>query len=526
MSGRVFLVGAGPGDPGLITVAASRVLAQADVVVYDRLVNERLLNLAPADAERVYVGKQPDRHTLKQEEINALLVARAEQGGNVVRLKGGDPFVFGRGGEEALALGEAGVPFEVVPGVTSAIAAAAYAGIPVTHRGVAASVAFVTGHEDPAKDEQDVDWEKLATAVDTLVLMMSVGQLDRIAKRLIAAGRPADTPVAAVEWGTLPRQRTVTAKLDTIAAAISDAGLSSPALIVVGDVVGLRERLNWFESRPLYGQRVLVTRTRQQASDLSRALHEAGAETIELPTIAIKERYDDGQLAAAVGALKVGGYHWLIFTSANAVDIFFKFLGNKFFEFLETKEMDARGVRASVAAIGPATAQALKCHGIAVDVSPKRYTAEGLLDALDADLSGQRVLVPCAEGARAVLVDELTERGAAVDKVTLYVAEAPSEDGSPELAEGLRRLRGGEIDVATFASSSSVTNLVGLLGEDIEPLKRCRIACIGPITAATAEELLGRAPDAVAEEHTIPGLVRALEASLSMSATSTVDRRL
>ncbi len=503
MSGRVFLVGAGPGDPGLITVAATRALARADVVVYDRLVNERLLDLAPADAERVYVGKQPGRHTMKQEEINALLVARAKQGGSVVRLKGGDPFVFGRGGEEAQALVEAGVRFEVVPGVTSAIAAAAYAGIPVTHRGLAASVAFVTGHEDPAKGERDVDWEKLATAVDTLVLMMGVGQLDRIAERLIAAGRPGNTPVAAVEWGTHPRQRTITAKLSTIAAKVADAGLGSPALIVVGDVVVLRDTLNWFESRPLYGQRVLVTRTRQQASELSRALNEAGAEAIELPTIAIKERYDEAQLSAAVDALNAGAYTWLIFTSTNAVDIFF--------DVLEKKCLDARSVRASVAAIGPATAQALKRHGIAVDVSPERYTAEGLLDALDADMSDRRVLVPCAEGTRAVLADELKVRGADVNEVTLYVAEPPGEDQSPELAEGLRRLRSGDIDIATFASSSSVTNLAGLLRDDIEALKRCRIACIGPITAATAEEVLGRPPDVVAEEHTIAGLVRALE---------------
>ena len=502
MSGRVFLVGAGPGDPGLITVAGSQALARADVVVYDRLVNKRLVDLAPADAERIYVGKQPDRHTMKQEEINALLVARAKQGESVVRLKGGDPFVFGRGGEEAQALAEAGVRFEVVPGVTSAIAAAAYAGIPVTHRGLASSVAFVTGHEDPAKGEQDVDWEKLATAVDTLVLMMGVGQLDQIAERLIAAGRSADTAVAVVEWGTLPRQRTITAKLNTIAAQVADAGLSSPALIVVGDVVDLRDTLNWFESRPLYGQRVLVTRTRHQASELSRALSEAGAEAIELPTIAIKERYDEARFAAAISSLKDGAYSWLIFTSTNAVDIFF--------DVLEKKCLDARSVRASVAAIGPATAQALKRRGIAVDVTPDRFTMEGLLDALDADMSDQRVLVPCAEGARAVLADELAKRGADVDEVTVYVAETPAEDASPELVEGLRRLRNGEIDLITFASSSSVTNLVSLLGDDIEPLKRCRIACIGPITAATAEEVLGRAPDVVAEEHTIAGLVAAI----------------
>ena len=503
MSGYVYLVGAGPGDPGLITVAATQALAQADVVVYDRLVNARLLDLAPATAERVYVGKMPDRHTLTQDDINALLVERAQQGEIVVRLKGGDPFVFGRGGEEAQALVEAGLLFEVIPGVTSAIAAAAYAGIPVTHRGVAASVAFVTGHEDPTKDEQDVDWAKLATAVDTLVLMMSVGQLDRITGRLIAAGRPADTPVAAIEWGTHPRQRTVTATLDTIVATISDAGLSSPALIVVGDVVNLRDTLNWFETRPLFGQRVLVTRTRQQASDLSRALSHAGAEAIELPTIAINERYDEAQLSSAIDSLKTGDYSWLIFTSTNAVDIFFG--------AMEKQQLDTRSVRASVAAIGPATEQALKRHGISVDISPERYTTEGLLDALDADMNGQRVLVPCAEGARAVLADELGKRGADVDEVTVYVAQPPTEAESPELAEGLRRLRSGEIDIATFASSSSVTNLAGLLGEDIEPLKRCRIACIGPVTAATAEEVLGRAPDIIAEEHTITGLVHALE---------------
>ena len=509
MSGRAVLVGAGPGDPGLITVAGTKALANADVVVYDRLVNEQLLDLAPG-AERVYVGKLPNRHTLTQDEINALLVARAKDGKNVVRLKGGDPFVFGRGGEEAQFLVDAGIPFEVVPGVTSPIAAAAYAGIPITHRGVATSVAFVTGHEDPTKEEQGVNWHKLATAVDTLVLMMGVGQLEQIVRRLVAGGRAPETPAAAIEWGTLPRQRTVTGDLANIASKIEEAGIGSPAIIVVGDVVGQRETLRWFDTKPLFGQRVLVTRTRQQASELSSMLAEAGAESIELPTIVIKPCYDEAELSVAADAVESGTYNWLVFTSTNAVDIFF--------EFLETKGRDARSVRASVAAIGPATAHALRRRGIAVDVTPERYTADGLLDALDKDMSGQRILVPCAAGARAVLADELRARNANVDELTLYVAELPTESESPEMAEGLRQLRAGEIDVVTFASSSSVTNLVGLLGEDIEPLRRCRIACIGPITAKTAEELLGRAPDVVAEEHTIPGLVLALRSNVEREA--------
>ena len=280
VTGHVYLVGAGPGDPGLITLAAVEALAQAEVVVYDRLVNPQLLELAPAAAERVFVGKGPKQHTMSQDEINALLVARGREGRRVVRLKGGDPFVFGRGGEEGEALHAAGVPFEVVPGITSAIAAPAYAGIPVTHRGLAASVAFVTGHEDPTKAEQDVDWEKLATAVDTLVLLMGVGQLPQIVERLIAAGRDAATPAALIEWGTLPRQRTVVATLGDIVAKATEAGIGSPAVAVVGDVVRMREALRWFDKRPLFGQRVLVTRTREQASELSRALAAARKQAV------------------------------------------------------------------------------------------------------------------------------------------------------------------------------------------------------------------------------------------------------
>lgn len=500
-SGRVSLVGAGPGDPGLITLAAVETLAQAEVVVYDRLVNPQLVELAPAAAERVFVGKSPKGHTMSQDEINALLVARGREGRRVVRLKGGDPFVFGRGGEEGEALHAADVPFEVIPGITSAIAAPAYAGIPVTHRGLAASVAFVTGHEDPTKAERDVDWEKLATAVDTLVLLMGVGQLPQIIERLIAAGRDAATPAALIEWGTLPRQRTVVATLGDIVAKAAEAGIGSPAVAVVGDVVRMREALRWFDKRPLFGQRVLVTRTREQASELSRALAAAGAEPVELPTIAITPRFDANSLERATDALRDGAYDWLVFTSANAVEICF--------DFMWGRSLDTRSVRASVAAIGPGTAEALRHRGIAVDVTPDQdqYTAEGLLAALnEVDLRDRRVLVPRAEGAREALLDGLIDRGATVDEVTLYVA-APPQDSDPE---SLRRLRAGEIDVATFASSSSVRNLVALLGDDLEPLRSCRIAAIGPVTAATVEELLGRPPDVVALEHTIAGLVSTL----------------
>jgi uroporphyrinogen III methyltransferase / synthase len=501
MTGYVSLVGAGPGDPGLITVAGADALRRADVVVYDRLANPQLLDLAPADAERCFAGKGPDAHTMSQAEINALLINRAAAGKRVVRLKGGDPFVFGRGGEEAQALAAAGIPFEVIPGVSSAVAAAAYAGIPVTHRGVAVSVAFVTGHEDPAKDEPDVNWERLATAVDTLVLLMGAAQLPTIVQRLVAGGRAAATPAAVIEWGTMPRQRVVTATLGDIVAKVQEAQVGPPAIAVVGDVVRLRETVRWFDTKPLFGRRVLVTRTREQASQLSRVLAEAGAEPIELPAIEIVRRYDEGKVAGVVDALSAGAYGWVLFTSANAVDIFY--------DLLQTRGLDVRAVRARVGAIGPGTSTALRSHGIVADVTPSAdaATGEGLLAALESvSLRGMRVLMPRAEGARDVLIDGLTARGAQVDEVTLYAAQPPDD---PD-AEGLRLLRAGEIDVATFASSSAVRSLAALLRGDIEPLRRCRIAAIGPVTAQAVEELLGRAPDIVAREHTIPGLVQAL----------------
>jgi len=502
--GKVWLIGAGPGDPRLMTEAGAGALAQAEVVVYDRLVNKRLLDLAPSSAERIFVGKEAGAHALSQEEINALLVEKARRGKRVARLKGGDPFVFGRGGEEAEALAAAGVPFEVVPGVTSAVAVPGYAGIPITHRGLASSFAVITGHEDPTKAETAIDWSKLATGVDTLVFLMGTATLPGIVEKLVEHGRPAATPAAVIRWGTTPAQEVVTGTLADIVRRVEEAGLEPPAITVVGEVVRLREKLRWFDSpqaKPLFGKRVLVTRTRQQASALSRLLAEEGAEPIELPTLDIKPSFRKDELIGIAKALHKGEYDWVIFTSANAVDIFFDFLWDRC--------LDARSVTAGVAAIGPATGEALKRWGIYVDVTPdpNRYTAEGLLAAFKEqfDVRDQSILLPRAEGSRDALIDGLTKQGAKVHEVILYVAAPPD---APEPG-ALRRLRDGEVDIVTFASSSAVKNLLKLLGGDSSLLRGTPVACIGPITAATAREA-GLEVGVEAKEHTIPGLVAAL----------------
>jgi uroporphyrinogen III methyltransferase/synthase len=499
MKGLVSLVGAGPGDPDLITVGGVARLAAADVVVYDRLANPALLRHARDGAELIYAGKLPDRHTLSQDEINALLVERALGGKRVVRLKGGDPFVFGRGGEEAEALIAAGIAFDVVPGVTSAIAAPAYAGIPVTHRSFATSFAVVTGHEDPTKHESSIDWAHLARGVDTIVLLMGVASLRATAALLVEHGRSASTPVAVVEWGTLPRQRTVTATLGEIASAVDLAGLGAPAVTVIGAVAGLRDALRWFDARPLFGKRVLVTRTRDQASELSRALAAQGAEPIELPTIQITPVADPGAVAVAMENVRTGAYQWVIFTSANAIDLFLA--------HLRDAGLDARGLaRARIAAIGPGTGEALERRGLRPDIVPERYVAEGLLDALgERVIRGQRVLLPRAAGARSTLIDGLTARGAKVDELILYRSDVPeSVDG-----EGLRRLRAGDIDIATFASSSAVRNLVAMLNNDLDALEGITVAVIGPVTAAAARAA-GLRIDVIAEPYTIDALVGAI----------------
>jgi uroporphyrinogen III methyltransferase/synthase len=500
--GKVWLIGAGPGDPGLMTVAGVAVLAEAEVVVYDRLVNAHVLELAPSSAERIFVGKEAGAHALRQEEINALLVEKARQGKRVARLKGGDPYVFGRGGEEAEALAAASVPFEVVPGVTSAVAVPAYAGIPVTHRGLASSFAVITGHEDPTKAETAVDWPKLATGVDTLVFLMGTATLPQIVEKLVEHGRPAATPVAVIRWGTTPAQQVVTGTLADIVRRVKEARLEPPAVTVVGEVVRLRETLRWFDSpraKPLFGKRVLVTRTRQQASVLSDLLRQEGAEPIELPALELVPRDDPHRLGRALDALARGRYQWVVFTSANGVDIFFR--------HVKEAGRDARAFAgARVCAIGPGTAAALAARGLQADLVPEEFVAESVVEALArGKVAKSRILVPRAEGARRELVRGLRALGARVDELPLYVAAPP---GAPE-PEALRRLRASEVDVVTFASSSAVKNLLKLLEGDTAPLKRPLIACIGPVTARTAREA-DLEVGVEAKEHTIPGLVAAL----------------
>ena len=496
MSGIVHLVGAGPGDPGLFTVAGRRLLSEADVVLYDRLGTAELLGACRPDAELVDVGKAPGRVAMSQEDINAALVDHGRRGRVVVRLKGGDPFVFGRGGEEAEALAAAGVPFTVVPGVTSAIAAPAYAGIPVTHRGLATSVTIVTGHEDPAKPAEQTDWAALARVPGTLVLMMGMGRLAGIAEALIAAGRPADQPAAAVQWGTTPRQRHVVATLGTIAAAAEAASVGPPAAVVVGSVAALAARIGWRPQPPLAGRRVVVTRARPQASELSERLRALGADVLELPAIRIAPVEDGPEIDAACAA--IGDYRLIVLTSVNGVDALF--------DRLEERGLDARAIDAgcALAAIGPATAARLAERGLRADVVPERFVAEALLEALeDRPLEGVRVLVARARAARPELVDGLRARGARVDEVALYDTLAEPA-GARELEAALAA------DYLTFTASSTVRAFTGLLGPvERDRLGGPRVVSIGPITSATAREE-GLRVDAEAPEHTVPGLVAAL----------------
>ena len=507
----IYLVGSGPGDPGLFTVKGVECLGKADAVVYDRLAPEALLAHARPGAELIYVGKKPGEPTMPQEEINALLVELGRVGKTVVRLKGGDPYVFGRGGEEALELERAGLPFEVVPGVTSGIAAPAYAGIPVTHRGVSTSVAFVTGHEDPAKGEPDVDWKRLANGAETLVLYMGVGRLEETTDRLIAGGRDPDTPVACVRWGTLPEQRTVTGTLENIAQRVEEANLKPPAVTVVGDVVALREDgLAWFEKKPLFGRRVVVTRARAQAGELSRELETLGAAVFEFPTIEIKPPENIGPLDEAIRNLD--SFDWIVFTSVNGVQAFV--------ERLEHHGLDLRAVPrwAKLAAIGPATAQRVEGAGLRVDVTPDEYRAEALIGALTEDsLRGKRILIPRAKVAREILPQKLREAGAE------EVVVPPSYESVPSV-EGRERLKGllenGEIDCVTFTASSTVENFVRSFGEKEAGrlLSKTAVACIGPVTANTARDHAIRV-DAEAEEYTIGGLVSAVAGLLPTGGT-------
>ena len=502
--GHVWLVGAGPGDPGWITAAGLEALRHAEVVVYDRLAPAELLTEAPAGALLVNAGKEPNRHAMTQDETNAALVEHGRAGKRVVRLKGGDPYIFGRGGEEAVALSEAGVPCTVVPGITSAIAGLAAAGIPITHRGVAVSFAVVTGHEDPTKPAEQANWQRLATAADTLVVLMGVGRLDAIADALIAGGRAADTPAALVQEAATPHQRLVTAPLSAIAAAAREHEVHSPALFVIGEVVRLHGSLDPARLGPLAGRRVLVTRSRQRASTLVDALRAEGARPLELPTIETQQRADPAAVAGAAHKLREGRYAWVAFTSAVAVDAFL--------DLLAEAGTDARAfANTRICAVGAATARALRGRGLIADLVPNEATGEAAAAAMieAGGIRNEPVLLPRAEGAHPALPAALTEAGALVEDLTLYLSAAPADPP----ADALAAIRGGEIDVVTFTSSSTVKNLAAILGDDLSPLAAATVACIGPTTAATAREL-GLEPDVVASDHSVPGLVAALRTHL------------
>ena len=490
--GVVYLVGAGPGDPGLITARALELIAGADAILYDRLIPAAALAGARDDAELRYVGKEPGEASVPQDRIEQELIERAQRGLSVVRLKGGDPFVFGRGGEEAEALAAAGVPFEVVPGVTSGVAAPAYAGIPVTHRDDASAVAFVTGHEDPAKDETALDWEALARFPGTLVLYMGVKNLAEISRRLIDAGRDADEPAAAIERGTHPGQRTVAATLGTLAEAVAEAGLKPPSILLFGPVAARRDGVSWLEKRPLHGKRVVVTRARAQASGLAATLTALGAEVIELPAIRIEPRIDTAEVRDAVESLHT--YALVCLTSPNGVRLLF--------DAMEANGRDARALaQAQVAAIGPGTAAALRERGVIADVVPERFVAEGLIEALTSiDVRDKPVLIARAAEARDVLPDALRERGARVDVVALY--ETVREEPEPEAIEAAQ-----SADYVTFTSSSTVRNLMDAVGDRFPAA--ARVVSIGPVTSEAAREA-GLTVHAEAERHDPEGLVEAL----------------
>jgi uroporphyrinogen III methyltransferase / synthase len=502
----VFLVGAGPGDPGLLTLAGRDALAAADVVFYDALTHPALLEHCKSECEKVFVGKRAEKHFVKQEDTNALIAEAALAGKTVVRLKGGDPMVFGRGGEECQYLRERDIPFVVVPGITSAIAALTYAGIPITHRDAASSFAVITGHErgdraeslnrDGGAAEGRRKWERIAHAADTLVFLMGIESLSENMARLTEHGRDPQTPVAVVQWGTWPQQRVATGTIATIADDVLRLGITAPAVTVVGEVVRYRESLRWFDNRLLWGQRIVVTRAREQASALSEKLRALGAEPVEFPTIRISPP-EDGFAALDAAIERLSTFHWVVFTSVNGVRFFF--------ERLAMAGKDARALGAAkVAAIGPATAEALEKHGIRADFVPDEYVAEKVLEQFPDPVAGQRILLPRATEAREVLPETWRSQGADVMVAPAY-RTLPDATGAEELRQ---QLATGSIAAITFASSSTVTNFVEAVGTENVP-ESVRLVCIGPITAQTCRERL-REPDAMADTYTLDGLIEAL----------------
>jgi uroporphyrinogen III methyltransferase / synthase len=486
-------VGAGPGDPGLLTLKAARALARCDVLVYDYLASAAIVALAPPDCEKIYVGKKAGAHTLSQDEITALIVRLGREGRRVVRLKGGDVFVFARGGEEARALAEAGIPFEIVPGITSAIAAPAYAGIPVTHRDHNTAFTIATGHEDPTKGYSSLDFAKLANPKATTIFLMAMGNLAAIVGELRAHGLPATTPVGIVHEGTKPTQQVVTATIGTIVDEVARTGITAPAIVVVGDVVNERAHIRWFDLQPLFGKRVLVTRPAHQAAEFAAALWEAGAEPIVAPTIAIGPPSDPQPARDAVARIR--DYAWLAFTSRNGVDAFFDRLGEL--------GRDARALGdVKVAAIGPKTAEALAARGIRADVIPAEYVNEAIAAELLARTApGDRVLIFRAEEAREVLPQTLRDSGRSVDVVAAYATRIVED---PELAAKTERA-----DIVTFTSTSTVAGFVRNVADAANVLAPKTVAAIGPITAQAARAA-GIRVDVVAEEFTVEGLLHAL----------------
>ena len=473
----VSLIGAGAGSIDLLTLKAADRLKSADVIIFDRLADNRILELTRTDSEKIYVGKSPTRHTLSQDQINQLLVDKASEGKSVVRLKGGDPFVFGRGGEEAVYLREHGIEFELIPGISSAIAVPEYAGIPVTHRGIAKSFAVITGHE--MDGDSQINWKNLATAVDTLIFLMGVANLEKIVENLVANARDSKTPAALIQWGTRANQKTITGTLETIANLAREQKMTSPAIFIVGEVVNLREKLEWFERRKLFGKKIIVTRSRKQASKLTRKLENLGAEIIEIPTIEIEPiefKIDNIQ-----------NFDWIIFTSQNGVD--------QFFSKLEDVRM-LGGIK--IAAIGNATAESLKSHGIRPDLIPKNFVAESLIDEFSKiNISRQKILIPRAEIARDILPAGLKNLGAEVEVIATYRTINPKIDQTDI-----------DADLITFTSSSTVKNFVESFG--IDPLKKIPSASIGIITSETLRNF-GVEPIIEAQEFTIDGLVESIE---------------
>jgi uroporphyrinogen III methyltransferase / synthase len=500
ISGIVYLVGSGPGDPGLLTIKGAEKIAEADVIVYDYLAGRNFLEKARADAELIYVGKSGKSHTVEQVDINQILVSKAKEGKIIVRLKGGDPYVFGRGGEEAQELAAAGVTFEVVPGITSAIAAPAYAGIPVTHRDHASMVTFVTGHEDPKKDESAIDWSVLAKMSGTLIFLMGVKNIENISNELISNGKASETPAALVRWGTTPNQVSVVSDLGNIAMESRRKGLSAPAILIVGSVIRLKETLSWYENKPLFGRKILVTRSREQSRKMSDKIYASGGEPVTFPTIEIAPPTSYDPLDAAID--KISSYDWVVFTSENGVELFFR----RFFA-LEKDIRQLAGPR--FGAIGPVTAKAISSRGIKVDMLAKEFVAEGILSFFERqDLTGRSFLIPRAEKARDILPEGLVGMGASVEVVSVYKTVLPSGEDVDTIK---KMLLDKAIDAITFTSSSTVNHFIEMFHSvnigDL--LHGVLLASIGPITTDTLARH-GLKASVQAQEYTVDGLIRAL----------------